>query len=179
MLILLYRGTWLYSNSLIKRSYRDENSYLLFTAMQRIAFWLYLCYWLDLNSVNTHVKYNFFSASGYVLNKYFSIYFCGWFGSSFSRIFLFQKSRKKPVLNRGLCATGADGSRVSTFVTLLFSSSGGWNTSEQFANHHQYLLIWLQLAGGGHSNNSPAGTKPLTVKRKFFFATEYIFNFDF
>ena len=110
-----------------------------------------------------NVKYNFFSASGYVLNKYFSIYFCGWFGSSFSRIFLFQKSRKKPVLNRGFCATGADGSRVSTFVTLLVSSSGGRNTSEQFANHHQYLLIWLQLAGGGHSNNSPAGTKPWTV----------------
>ena len=47
----------------------------------------------------------------------------------------------------GFCATGADGSRVSTFVILLVSSSGGRNTSEQFANHHQYLLIWLQLAG--------------------------------
>ena len=61
--------------------------------------------------------------------------------------FVPKKAKKNLQYNRGFCATGADGCRVSTFVTFISIGPGGRNTAGQFANHHQYLLIWLQLAG--------------------------------
>ena len=77
-----------------------------------------------------NVVVNFFFATEQILicNLFVSIGIK--VGQTFPEFFLFQKSKKKSAYNMGFGAIRADGSRVSTFVTLLGFGSGWTNFVE-------------------------------------------------